>query len=238
MVSRGVRSHKRYPPALVRSSENETRTDEAHSPILAKMTVSKPSYFHGGCPGIEPGASLRSASELGLTTASWAAGTAYRSHHIYVTSREDVARAYAAAYLPPFAHDQYLAGLPATPEMSQAVGGSLYEVRVDGAITDDMDTTRHGISFEARNAKVVRIIEEKAVLSDNVDAYLENAFAAVDQLATEYGIWSHGTPTRPLGRPYTVGRNDRCLCGSGKKFKRCHGQRAAATQRDECRSLD
>jgi hypothetical protein len=29
------------------------------------------------------------------------------------------------------------------------------------------------------------------------------------------------------GKAPAVGRNDLCSCGSGKKFKRCHGARAA-----------
>jgi preprotein translocase subunit SecA len=27
----------------------------------------------------------------------------------------------------------------------------------------------------------------------------------------------------PVRNPNKVGRNDRCPCGSGKKFKQCHG---------------
>jgi hypothetical protein len=29
-------------------------------------------------------------------------------------------------------------------------------------------------------------------------------------------------------RTAAVGRNDRCTCGSGKKYKNCHGSRASA----------
>lgn len=32
-----------------------------------------------------------------------------------------------------------------------------------------------------------------------------------------------GDKAPPLPRPERIGRNDRCPCGSGRKFKRCHG---------------
>ncbi|HYN87370.1 MAG TPA: SEC-C metal-binding domain-containing protein [Ardenticatenaceae bacterium] len=31
-------------------------------------------------------------------------------------------------------------------------------------------------------------------------------------------------PRRPVSKEYIVGRNDPCPCGSGKKFKQCHGK--------------
>ena len=31
---------------------------------------------------------------------------------------------------------------------------------------------------------------------------------------------------KPYQRGATIGRNDRCPCNSGKKFKKCHGARA------------
>lgn len=34
------------------------------------------------------------------------------------------------------------------------------------------------------------------------------------------GVFVTGTQTRKVAK---VGRNDPCPCGSGKKFKRCHG---------------
>ena len=30
--------------------------------------------------------------------------------------------------------------------------------------------------------------------------------------------------TKPSGQPQKIGRNDPCPCGSGKKFKKCHGK--------------
>jgi len=36
-----------------------------------------------------------------------------------------------------------------------------------------------------------------------------------------------GLPRAPASNPYAgVGRNDPCPCGSGKKFKKCHGAAA------------
>jgi hypothetical protein len=45
----------------------------------------------------------------------------------------------------------------------------------------------------------------------------------------EIGSWLVGMRSTLVGKPKTVraeprpGRNDPCTCGSGKKFKRCHG---------------
>jgi preprotein translocase subunit SecA len=45
-------------------------------------------------------------------------------------------------------------------------------------------------------------------------------------------ILSHGNEGRQAQRPAqatsgeTVGRNDPCPCGSGKKYKKCHGKLA------------
>ncbi len=54
-------------------------------------------------------------------------------------------------------------------------------------------------------------------------AQAEAAAAAVRRLPTSHG----DAPRRP--KPVTVekvGRNDPCPCGSGKKYKRCHGANA------------
>ncbi|MGH3280879.1 MAG: SEC-C metal-binding domain-containing protein, partial [Trebonia sp.] len=38
------------------------------------------------------------------------------------------------------------------------------------------------------------------------------------------GVETHGDPAKD---PFAnVGRNDRCPCGSGKKYKQCHGARS------------
>ena len=45
----------------------------------------------------------------------------------------------------------------------------------------------------------------------------------VSRLATNRGD-EEGPPARkPVHVEHTVGRNDPCPCGSGKKYKKCHG---------------
>ncbi|MEJ2287814.1 MAG: SEC-C metal-binding domain-containing protein [Deinococcales bacterium] len=41
------------------------------------------------------------------------------------------------------------------------------------------------------------------------------------------GQGGEGGPTRPIHVDKKVGRNDPCPCGSGKKYKHCHGRAAA-----------
>jgi preprotein translocase subunit SecA len=33
----------------------------------------------------------------------------------------------------------------------------------------------------------------------------------------------NGQPQQPARVAHKIGRNDPCFCGSGKKYKRCHG---------------
>jgi preprotein translocase subunit SecA len=47
-------------------------------------------------------------------------------------------------------------------------------------------------------------------------AYAENGGAAEQELAPV-------VEQRVVDEEHTVGRNDPCWCGSGKKFKKCHG---------------
>ncbi len=41
------------------------------------------------------------------------------------------------------------------------------------------------------------------------------------------GVGAGGGPTQPIRSEQKVGRNDPCPCGSGKKYKHCHGKVAA-----------
>jgi preprotein translocase subunit SecA len=58
------------------------------------------------------------------------------------------------------------------------------------------------------------------------DEGLENAVTNVDQVApgaTE--LPAHGAPNKPAPKEGDkIGRNDPCWCGSGRKFKQCHGR--------------
>ena len=48
--------------------------------------------------------------------------------------------------------------------------------------------------------------------------------SAASSIHTNLG--GDAAPARPKGTPEKVGRNDQCPCGSGKKYKRCHGAAA------------
>lgn len=107
---------------------------------------------------------------------------------------------------------------------------------------DQMDQLRQGIhlrayggtdplreyqfeGFEMFNAMVANIQEEVAmyIMKAQVETNQERQ-AVVD----EDKISTSGEPAekRPVQRKDQVGRNDLCPCGSGKKYKHCHGQNA------------
>jgi preprotein translocase subunit SecA len=107
---------------------------------------------------------------------------------------------------------------------------------------DQMDQLRQGIhlrayggtdplreyqfeGYEMFNAMVANIQEEVAmyIMKAQVETNQERQ-AVVD----EDKISTSGEPAekRPVQRKEQVGRNDLCPCGSGKKYKHCHGQNA------------
>ena len=56
-------------------------------------------------------------------------------------------------------------------------------------------------------------------------ARMERAGAAPQQRrAAPVGAAAAGWPPLPRARQHKIGRNDPCWCGSGKKYKRCHGR--------------
>ena len=53
---------------------------------------------------------------------------------------------------------------------------------------------------------------------------LDDFAAAIWAVYDLHRIWhSLGPRVAPLRQAATPGRNDPCWCGSGKKFKKCHG---------------
>ena len=77
--------------------------------------------------------------------------------------------------------------------------------------------------FEMFNAMTANIQEEVAtyVMKAQIEGNQERK-AVVD----ENKVSTNGEPTekRPVQVKDQVGRNDACPCGSGKKYKHCHGQ--------------
>src|SRR5688500_1091372 len=58
-------------------------------------------------------------------------------------------------------------------------------------------------------------------LEDQPSAYGGEGYAAAD--AEDPGIAAAPVTQRKLEESEQLGRNDPCWCGSGKKFKKCHG---------------
>jgi len=79
--------------------------------------------------------------------------------------------------------------------------------------------------YEMFNAMIASIQEEVAtyIMKAQIETNQERQ-AVVD----ENKITTSGEPAekRPVKRGETIGRNDLCPCGSGKKYKHCHGQNA------------
>lgn len=57
-------------------------------------------------------------------------------------------------------------------------------------------------------------------MSDTKDLYLQK-YEALQNMLTPAIIGEHGINTPTLIKNKIPGRNDPCICGSGKKFKKC-----------------
>jgi preprotein translocase subunit SecA len=69
----------------------------------------------------------------------------------------------------------------------------------------------------------VRQMEERR---EDVTGTAAGAVGAATATATATATTTsggNGEPSRPVQRGPKLGRNDPCWCGSGKKYKRCHG---------------
>ena len=79
--------------------------------------------------------------------------------------------------------------------------------------------------YEMFNAMTETIQEEvaKYIMKARVEQNLERHEVAKGQTSSTNGGGDE-TTKRPVKREDKVGRNDLCPCGSGKKYKQCHGQ--------------
>lgn len=79
--------------------------------------------------------------------------------------------------------------------------------------------------YEMFNAMIASIQEEVAtyIMKAQVESNQER-----QAVVEESKISTSGEPAekRPVKRGEEIGRNDLCPCGSGKKYKHCHGQNA------------
>ena len=85
-----------------------------------------------------------------------------------------------------------------------------------------MEVTRITTTVQIRNEQDVEVVEQQHEEVSNVQyhhADYDEALAGKDQPEGEAG------PSQPITRDTPkVGRNDLCPCGSGKKYKHCHGK--------------
>ncbi|CAH1192831.1 Protein translocase subunit SecA [Paenibacillus plantiphilus] len=80
--------------------------------------------------------------------------------------------------------------------------------------------------FEMFKEMIDSIQEEvtKYIMKAHVENNLERQEVAKGQTESGGGGSSEPQAKRPVKREERVGRNDPCPCGSGKKYKQCHGQ--------------
>jgi hypothetical protein len=114
------------------------------------------------------------------------------------------------------------------PNRSQRVRPILYMVYARGWFTDE--ATHFGVNSPDMS------LEDYHSLPESSHIVLWRALGQAVRGRTDAGVSSH-LPARPreapaaqkpadLSRPGKVGRNDPCPCGSGRKYKQCHGRPA------------
>lgn len=113
----------------------------------------KGSLFHGGAPGLAPGAVLRPASELGLHF-DFDEGATYLRDRGYVTRELNSARRFASNYL-----DRFGSRRP----------GDVYRVEAKGGLKPDRDYPTfgrsEGIFLMTRSAVVLEVVERGSILT-------------------------------------------------------------------------
>jgi len=92
------------------------------------------------------------------------------------------------------------------------------------------DVTRVLMTVQIRSAEELRAAEEREALS-NVQYQHAEAVADIDAEPTGDEVLPEAEADADKVRPFVrggqkVGRNDPCPCGSGKKYKQCHGKLA------------
>ena len=98
---------------------------------------------------------------------------------------------------------------PRDPEAAQMLDDALERVV---ALTEN-DTGKPVLSMHSEDGP-------PSISQQRLDAYGEAIWSVYDLRQ----LWqSLGPRTEPQRKPDTPGRNDPCPCGSGKKYKKCHG---------------
>jgi preprotein translocase subunit SecA len=93
------------------------------------------------------------------------------------------------------------------------------------------DTIRHDVTHTIFRVTVVqqppqpvrRMQERREDVTGTVAGGAVGAATATAGSATSTTTAGNGDVPQPVQRGPKIGRNDPCWCGSGKKYKRCHG---------------
>lgn len=118
------------------------------------------------------------------------------------------------------------AGLSMGRAIATLIGHELAGV-VDNSDPEDSPVlpARAGEELARREAEVARREQEAEAVEDRLRVW--NEMLRRRERAVEAREWraasTAGSPILPEQSWGTVGRNDPCPCGSGRKYKRCHG---------------
>src|SRR5207253_1229992 len=108
---------------------------------------------------------------------------------------------------------------------------------LNAAIREEVVLTLFHAEIEPAEAAELQEFQERQAAADGGLSYEHQSLAGADAImaagageavATATPIGSNGgsisTKQRVVSDHEKIGRNDPCWCGSGKKFKKCHGQ--------------
>ena len=117
----------------------------------------------------------------------------------------------------------------------EAVGVSMGE-GVAGLIAHELETVvgDEGDASDVFAEHVARQVGERASRLDARERELDTRAEQLRDKEVHLAAWEHrirtqrmsGAPDRAVTK---VGRNERCLCGSGRKYKHCHGLAGSRT---------
>ncbi len=92
-----------------------------------------------------------------------------------------------------------------------------------------LDTVKNDVTRVLMNVRV-QSAEQMAQAAEQLEERAEQIANVTYTAPTETGeaetVGAASTAPRPAGDVPRVGRNDPCPCGSGKKYKKCHGAAA------------
>ncbi len=125
----------------------------------------------------------------------------------------------------PSGHAQKGAEFGAVDEVApEAQGGDAAEIAERRRQQQSQLARMRQMALNAQAARTKRAVS--AVMGDKSDQGGDGGDARVVAQKRPVGVIVGGTerdPSEPMGEIPKVGRNDPCPCGSGKKYKKCHG---------------